>query len=464
MSRASLEVVEVEYWADTAQRLHHLCARPWFVLLDSCRFSGADGRFDIAAWEPMATLTTRGSRTRIETGDGVNYTERDPFTVLREHLRDESRHPFLPFVGGAIGFFGYDLARRVERLPETAARDIEFPDMAVGIYTQGLVVDHQRARAWLFHRGLDAAAVRVALQRLAVPRTLTPAAFASDFVVTSAVRPDISYADYAAGFATIKQYIRDGDCYQVNFSQRFSARATGDPWDAYLRLRVLNSAPYAAFLRVPGGAVLSSSPERFLEVRGKAVEAKPIKGTRARALDPERDRALARELAGSSKDQAENLMIVDLLRNDLGKNCAIGSVTVPRLFEIESFVRVHHLVSTVRGTLRDDVHALDVLRGCFPGGSITGAPKIRAMEIIEQLEPARRSVYCGAIGYVSEDGQMDTNIAIRTLLFNGTHLYCWAGGGIVMDSVLDEEYQESLDKAAAMLNVFSDAEVQYVDR
>ncbi|MEX2480912.1 MAG: aminodeoxychorismate synthase component I [Gammaproteobacteria bacterium] len=464
MTQAPPALVEIEYWVDTAARLQRLSARPWFVFLDSCRNGGGGGRYDIAAWEPAATLTTRGAVTYIERDGWTDESAADPFALVGAELGREAAHSSLPFTGGAIGLFAYDLARRIERLPARARRDIDFPDMAVGLYRRCLVVDHHTRRAWYVHRGQGAEVVAADCALLAVPRTLTPATFSTDFVVTAAVRAELGFDAYAAAFARIKRYIRDGDCYQVNYAQRFSAAASGDPWDAYQRLRLLNSAPHAAFLRLPQGAVLSSSPERFVELRGDVVETRPIKGTRRRDADPVRDRALAEALAGSSKDRAENVMIVDLLRNDLGKTCVVGSVTVPHLFDIESFSRVHHLVSTVRGRLRAELGPLDVLRACFPGGSITGAPKRRAMEIIEELEPTRRSVYCGALGYVSYDGQMDTNIAIRTLLHVGGRLYCWAGGGIVMDSVLEDEYQESLDKAAAMLNVFSDAEVQYVGR
>lgn len=464
MTRTAPVLIEIEYWVDTARRLHRLSGRPWFVFLDSCRAGGASGRYDIAAWDPDVTLTTRGALTRIVERGCARDAAADPFELVAALLGQESRHPSLPFCGGAIGLFGYDLARRIERLPLLARNDIAFPDMAVGIYDRCLVVDHAAQRAWYVHCGQAAATVQADLARLEVPRTLTPAALSTDFVVTSAVSPEIGFDEYAAAFARIKRYIRDGDCYQINYTQRFSADASGDPWDAYQRLRILNSAPYAGFLRLPDGAVLSSSPERFLELRGQQVESKPIKGTRRRAVLPEADRALAAELAASAKDRAENVMIVDLLRNDIGKSCRTGSVSVPHLFDIETYTRVHHLVSTVRGELRAGLGALDVLRGCFPGGSITGAPKLRAMEIIEELEPTRRGVYCGALGYVSYDGQMDTNIAIRTLLHAGNRLYCWAGGGIVMDSVLEDEYQESLDKAAAMLSVFTDAEGQQVGR
>jgi para-aminobenzoate synthetase component 1 len=220
-----------------------------------------------------------------------------------------------------------------------------------------------------------------------------------------------------------------------------------------LQLRKINPAPFSAFLDLPYGKLLSSSPERFLKVSGGHVQTKPIKGTRPRAADPIADRANADALRASAKDRAENVMIVDLLRNDLGRSCLPGSIAATRLFEVESFASVHHLVSTVEGTLAPGKDALDVLAGAFPGGSITGAPKVRAMQIIEEVEPYRRGVYCGCIGYVGFDGDMDMNIAIRTLVQHGDYVYAWAGGGVVADSKVDSEFQESLDKAAALLEV-----------
>jgi para-aminobenzoate synthetase component 1 len=249
----------------------------------------------------------------------------------------------------------------------------------------------------------------------------------------------------------VKAYILEGDCYQVNLAQQFSASARGDAWSGYRELRRLNPAPFSAFLSTPFAKVLSSSPERFLQVRDAQAQTRPIKGTRPRGPTHEADAALARELADSAKDRAENLMIVDLLRNDLGRVCTPGSIRVPGIFEVESYATVHHLVSTITGRLAPREDAASLLRACFPGGSVTGAPKIRAMEIIEELEPRRRSVYCGAIGYLGFDGAMDTNIAIRTLVHNAGTVRFWAGGGIVHDSRVDEEYQETIDKAAPLL-------------
>ena len=275
----------------------------------------------------------------------------------------------------------------------------------------------------------------------------------------SSVRSSFDRAAYDRAFAKVQAHIRAGDCYQVNLTQRFSARVRGDSWAAYERLRIANPAPFSAYLNYPFGQVLSSSPERFLRVHGQNVLTQPIKGTRRRGFNPADDAALAAELRSSGKDRAENVMIVDLLRNDLGKNCAPGSVKTTKLFEVESFANVHHLVSSVEGEPLAGRHAVDLLRGCFPGGSITGAPKIRAMQIIEECEPQRRSVYCGAIGYIGFDGAMDTNIAIRTLVRCGDSIHAWAGGGIVADSDVDAEYQECFDKASGLLAVLSEASV-----
>jgi para-aminobenzoate synthetase component 1 len=266
---------------------------------------------------------------------------------------------------------------------------------------------------------------------------------------------NFSQEAYRQAFERIQHYIQEGDCYQVNLAQRFATEASGDAWLAYRRLRQINPAPFSAYLNLPYAQILSSSPERFLEVRGGRVETRPIKGTRPRLRDPQADIAQAAELGASAKDRAENLMIVDLLRNDLGKVCIPGSVETTRLFQVESFVNVHHLVSTVTGELAPGLDALDLLRAAFPGGSISGAPKLRAMEIIEELEPNRRGVYCGSVGYIGYNGDMDTNIAIRTVVVANNQARFWAGGGIVADSEWRSEYQECLDKAAPMLELLN---------
>jgi para-aminobenzoate synthetase component 1 len=273
------------------------------------------------------------------------------------------------------------------------------------------------------------------------------------FRVTAPVQSNLNREQYGLAFESIQRYIREGDCYQVNFAQRFETRCEGDPWSAYLRLREKNPAPFAAYLDTPHGQVLSCSPERFLKLTGRMVETKPIKGTRPRSEDPVVDVKQRLELLNSEKDRAENLMIVDLLRNDLGKCCEPGSIHVPELFSIESFATVHHMVSTVRGTLQRGCDAVRLMRGAFPGGSITGAPKLRAMEIIDELEPDPRGVYCGSIAYIGFNGNMDSNIAIRTLEHRNGNVRFSAGGGIVADSVCEDEYTETFHKARAMLEV-----------
>ena len=273
----------------------------------------------------------------------------------------------------------------------------------------------------------------------------------SYFALTSPIRSNMNFEEYAQAFHQVKHYITEGDCYQVNLAQRFSAQAKGDGWLAYLKLRQISPAPFMAYMNFGAMQVLSGSPERFLQVVANHVETRPIKGTRPRSKDAVQDQQYAAALQASVKDKAENLMIVDLLRNDISKNCKTGSVKADKLFQLQSFANVHHLVSFVSGVLQAGKTAIDLLRGCFPGGSITGAPKLRAMQIIDELEPNRRGVYCGAIGYIGFDGNMDTNIAIRTAVYANGEISFYAGGGIVADSVLDKEYAETLDKASSLL-------------
>jgi para-aminobenzoate synthetase component 1 len=450
-------IVELPHWRDVGRRVRTLAGLPWLVWLDSAAPGfGGSGRYDIVVADPYATLRTRGGTTQIEPRGGpIATSARPPLELLRELLgAHDDGAPGLPFAGGAVGYFGYDLGRRFERIPSIAAADIDMPDLAVGLYDWAVVVDHDANRTWLAGHGRDArtfADWSALIARLAGAPAPEPAAFK----VLAAPQANFSRATYGEAFRRVQEHIRRGDCYQVNLTQRFDAPATGDAWHAYLRLRSINPAPFAAYLDLPYGKIACSSPERFLLVRGTHVETKPIKGTRPRSPDAARDRALADDLRTSAKDRAENVMIVDLLRNDLGKCCVPGSVRASKLFDVESFASVHQLVSTVEGTLSPGKHALDLLGACFPGGSITGAPKVASMHVIEHVEPQRRSVYCGAIGYVGFDGNMDTNIAIRTLVQRGDRVYTWAGGGIVADSNVDAEYQESFDKAAAMLAVLS---------
>lgn len=451
---SDVRIAPLPYRADTTALFEAVVDEPWSMLLDSGAAGRVRGRYDIIVAAPSVTLTTRGGETTIERTGGSERSSADPFALIRAEIgpRRESPPHGLPFAGGALGYFGYDLARRIERLPSLAVDLEDIPEMAVGIYDWAVVVDHDAQESHLVASGADRLGTErwdALVERFRDPPT-APAR--EPFCVRGEARANFDAAGYRAAFERAHAYLRAGDCYQVNLAQRFEVAASGDPWVAFRRLRAINPAPFAAYLHVPGVQVLSVSPERFLRAQADGhVETRPIKGTRPRNSDATADTALADALATSPKDRAENVMIVDLLRNDLGRVCASGSVRVPKLCEIESFPTVHHLVSTVTGELASENDALDLLRACFPGGSITGAPKIRAMEIIEELEPHRRGIYCGAIGYVGFDGAMDTNIAIRTLVHSNERARFWAGGGIVIDSEAEAEYQETFDKAAAML-------------
>ncbi|WP_429092835.1 aminodeoxychorismate synthase component I [Aeromonas veronii] len=421
------------------------------MLLESAGPLGADNGFDIITADPLATLETRGEVTTLRVGVNISKHHEDPLALLahtQQQLLGEldlcATH--LPFIGGALGLFGYDLGRRFERLPVQAAADIAVPDMAVGIYDWALLRNVATGDWQLVHWG-DEAGLANRLTWLEQQQAKPAPAFA----LQGSWQSNMSRAEYGEKFARIQEYLAAGDCYQINLTQRFSAPYQGDEWQAYCLLATANKAPFSAFIRLPESALLSLSPERFLLLDGRHIETKPIKGTRPRHPDPVTDRQVARELAQADKDRSENLMIVDLLRNDIGRVSRPGSVSVPHLFAVESFPAVHHLVSTIHGELDARWQGVDLLRACFPGGSITGAPKIRAMEIIEELEPQRRNAYCGSIGYLSQHGRMDTSICIRTLIAEAGHLHCWAGGGIIADSDADSEYQETYDKVARIL-------------
>lgn len=446
---------ELPYFEDSAALFLPWADRRWAVFLDSGFPHSRQGRFDIIAADPVTTLVTRGPLTEIRSGAAIRRSSEDPFRLVSAALVNGTPPVAgLPFCGGAIGYFGYDLARRLERLPSRAA-DIEaIPDMVVGIYEWSVIVDHQERRTYLVGAGAsDTLRTRWPHLVKAFSQIQTLGWRLGAFTILGETEVSLDMVAYAQAFQRIQHYIQEGDCYQVNLAMRFSAACRGNPWVAYQHLRTFNPAPYSAYLNFPQVQVLSSSPERFLKVTAGKVETKPIKGTRPRVQEAVRDATQVLELRDSLKDRAENLMIVDLLRNDIGKNCEPGSVHVPKLFEIESYATVHHMVSTVRGQLLAGHGALDLLRGCFPGGSITGAPKIRAMEIIEELEPTRRGIYCGSIGYVGFDGNMDSNIAIRTLVHAGNNVRFWAGGGIVTDSRAELEFQECHHKAAALVRL-----------
>lgn len=425
-----------------------LQTEPYWLLLDSNQHPL--GRYDILCGAPYIQLCQTNGRCWLERNGQREPVDGDPLQRLQQLLpyQPDPDCP-LPFNGGLVAALSYDLGRHYESIPNSAAADIAWPELIAGIHDWALVIDHQQQQAWLCHQGQDPTwPLERLLALLALPWDHRP-----DRYRTGPWQANQQFEHYARSFAHIQQHLQAGDCYQVNFSRRFSCDFDGDPLAAYLDLRASQQAPFSSYWQHPCGQILCLSPERFIQVQHNEVNTWPIKGTRPRHQQPERDRQQIDELLNSPKDRAENLMIVDLLRNDLSRHC--DGVEVPRLFEHQQFSQVHHLVSRIRGQLKPGHHPLELIRDAFPGGSITGAPKIQAMRIIEQLEPERRSLYCGSLLYLGFNGKLDSNICIRTLLRQADRLHCWGGGGIVADSVLEQEYQEIDNKVGSLLGCLS---------
>ena len=464
----SLLIHHLNYQPNSAALFSRLRHKHWAILLDSGQPQSQYGRYDVMVAEPFVRVTTLENTTQtngvsikteiVENGE-LSTSFENPFAILNRLMAPyQSAQTEWPFSGGALGYFAYDLARQVEILPNLSLPNATVPHMMVGIYDWAVVVDHREKTACLISHGFQQSTLDQWSTLCALfDEPLSPQGLAP-FELTSSVVSNMNFDQYAKAFHAIKRYITEGDCYQVNLAQRFSAKARGDGWTAYIKLREISPAPFMAYMNFGNLQVLSGSPERFLQVVDQHVETRPIKGTRPRSDDKTLDGQYAQDLQSSIKDRAENLMIVDLLRNDISKNCEIGSVKADKLFLLQSFANVHHLVSIVTGILKQGKSVIDLLSGCFPGGSITGAPKLRSMQIIEELESNRRGVYCGAIGYIGFDGNMDTNIAIRTAVYAQSdksegEISFYAGGGIVADSELEKEYAETLDKASSMMKV-----------
>jgi para-aminobenzoate synthetase component 1 len=447
------------------------------LFLDSALYHASLGRYSFVTADPFESVWSRGRRVSVS-AEGRAREPGDPFAALAERLaryRGDPLPGLPPFQGGAAGLFGYDLCHHIERLPRPHFDEFRLPDLAVGLYDWAIAFDHRADRAWVISTGFpeteprrrEARArrrLRQVLRRLSRngPRAARPAAAAS----APSVRPALSYPvpgslpglasnfDRATYLDTIRraiEYVHAGDSFQVNVAQRLLVPARLPPLELYRRLRECNPAPFAGYFDLGEFVIASASPERFLHVQDGAVETRPIKGTRPRGGTPAEDLARREELLHSAKDRAENIMIVDLLRNDLGRVCRYGSVRVPALCRVETYRTVHHLVSEVRGRLREGLGPIDLLRAAFPGGSVTGAPKVRAMEIIAELEPTARGAYCGSLGYIGFDGSMDTNILIRTCTAAAGWVQFPVGGGIVADSVPEREYEETWHKAEGLL-------------
>lgn len=461
---------EIPYPRDPFECFRTLAALRAPFFLDSALPHQRLGRWSFMGAEPFAVLRSKGSNVSLQ-GARSGRAARSPFAAIRHimGLQRVARQPGdPPFLGGAVGYFGYELRHFVERLPRRGVDDVPVPDCCIGFYDTIAALDQFERRAYVVAvpgRGGDCDRAAARAERLAAMLTdpqpapydppprpgPQPALALHRLPVEEEIYSNFTREGYLQQVRRAKQYIAAGDTYQINLSQRLSAPVGLSPLELYARLRRVNPAPFAAFLDYGEFAVLSASPERFLCIRGRDVQTRPIKGTRPRGATPAEDERLARELLASEKDRAENVMIVDLERNDLGRTCAYGSVHVTELCALERYETVFHLVSTVVGRLHHGYTALDCLKACFPGGSVTGAPKVRSMEIIDELEPTCRGVYTGAIGYLCFSGDMDTNIVIRTLVVKDGWAHFQVGGGIVADSDPETEYQETLDKARALI-------------
>jgi len=425
--------------ADPVTFFAPLADDPLAVLLDSAAQGDPRSRYSYIAADPVDVLV----------GDGTS-----PFPRLTSRLATRQGGTLAglpPFQGGFAGWLSYDLGRHLERLPPPHPAQPVFPDCVLGEFNAVAAFDHQQGLAWVV--GEEKAARHLRDRLMA-----SPALPGLDWSVGAQAQPDLSRAHYQTRVTRVIDYIRSGDVFQANLAQRFTATAPAglSAFTLYRRMRQLAPGPFSAFVAGGGCALAAVSPERFLSLDAKGhMETRPIKGTRPRHPDPEQDRALATELAASAKDRAENLMILDLMRNDLSRVCAIGSVRAPQRMALESFPAIHHLVSVVTGNLRPGLGAVDALQAAFPPGSITGAPKIRAMEIIAELETAPRGPYCGAYGWFGDDGAMDLAVAIRVAAWRDGQVVIHAGGGITADSDPAAEYDETLVKAGPLLRALA---------
>lgn len=472
----TIKSTELAY-VDSADLFEKVADQPWAIFLDSGKLPTSEqplkhGDFDVLAIKPKSTLVFDGEVTHFRHSSVKERLCGDPLAILQSAVpqREQDALPDAPYMPGALGYFSYDLARCYEHIPNLAADTEQLPMMAMGIYSVVVVIDHRQKKSvivqldqsddtqsvveewrdlieWGIEFDRDLADFSNELE--AHQKPIEP--YFTGGLLSGMLEENMPRDVYRKRFKHIRDYTIAGDCYQVNLTKQFSAQVTGDAWLTYRYLREQSPAPYGCYINLPFAQVLSNSPESFIQCRNRQVLTSPIKGTRPRVHGSDvADKAQANKLLNSTKDRAENLMIVDLMRNDLSRCCEFGSVKVPQLFAIHSFANVHHLISTVSGVLKQNLTVLDLFKACFPGGSITGAPKIRAMEIIEELEPNRRGLYCGSIGYIGVDGSLETNIAIRTIVVKDGVARYSAGGGLVIDSEVEDEYQELLDKAKMM--------------
>lgn len=430
--------------------------------LDSALPKSEISRYSFLGFNPFLTLKTKHRKIQIKDNEGMHELEGNPFEYLRKLLRRYSLKnsvDLLPFQGGAVGYFGYDLCHYVEKLPHKSVDDLELPDIYMGFYD--IVVSYDNVLKKCFVAGIDFGIdntlndrMKRIIEELRAKSEEQEETFNGKWeteTIDTELKRNFTKDAYMKAICKIKNYISAGDVYQVNLSQRFEAHINVPAAELYKRLRKINPAPFACYLSFDDISIVSSSPERFLRVCNRDVQTRPIKGTRPRGRNADEDEEMKRALLSSPKDNAELTMITDLERNDLGRVCSYGSIRVIEEKVLETYPTVHHLVSTVIGKLHERYDIIDLLKATFPGGSITGAPKIRAMQIIDELESCQRSVYTGSIGYIGFNGNLDLNIAIRTFLMKGNTVYFQVGSGIVADSDEEDEYNETLHKAKALI-------------
>lgn len=458
-----IETVNLYTDADMPEIFDRLAGLPFSFFLDSSLKMERFGSYSFIGFDPYLILRTKGNTATFHYRNGSERIEEiNPFDALQKafnerYILPDTRPAGLPpFIGGGIGYLSYELGRYIEKLPDSTIDDLNLPELMFCFYDKVISADHRSGGKWLIVTAPETGDLKpVKDKALSLLSSFNTAPEESCRKISGGNIPveftsGFSRDKYMEAVEQVKEYILAGDIFQANLSQRFSAPLTLPPWDLYRRLRVLNAAPFSAYLNCGDYSIASSSPERFLKVTGSTVETRPIKGTRPRSKDLAEDEQLKNELLSSSKDLAELSMIVDLERNDLGRVCDYGSVRVEEHAVIESYATVHHLVSTVTGNLHTGNDISSLLKATFPGGSITGAPKIRSIEIIDELEPTVRSVYTGGIGYVGYDGQHDINVAIRTMTLCNGRAYFQVGGGITAGSDPASEYQETLDKGKAI--------------
>lgn len=437
---------------------------PYSLLFDSADKNHPNARYSFVVSHPIETLEYKDGVMEITNWEEQTKIEGEPFKIIKDRMahwvpHSETVRGLPPFQGGVAGYFGYDIGRALENLPDDAADNPDMPDLALGIYDQVIAFDHQKNQAWMITHAKTYHDARKKQDYLLGLISNPPK---EEAYIPAHIEWESNFEgpDYIDTVEKVIEYIKAGDIFQANISQRFDAELPVgfNAFAHYRHLRQVNPAPFAAFMNCGSIKISSASPERFLTVKDTRVETRPIKGTRPRSEITSMDQKYQKDLLNSEKDRAENTMIVDLLRNDLSKVCKKASIQVSELCKLETFASVHHLVSTVRGELKKGKTPLDLLKSCFPGGSITGAPKIRAQEIIEELEPSRRGPYCGSMAYIGFDGSMDSSILIRTLVYEqdykGGRVSFQVGGGIVADSSPDEEYQETFHKAEALFRSF----------